>query len=248
MRPQRVIRSALWALAVLGLSSCIFSPNLGDGQVRCGPSNECPPGQACVAGDGFCHKVVPSPNGTCIPVHCFVGWCGPVSDGCGKTIDCGPCNPGPTDGGVPADMTGCKSTRRCTTGLSCGYIDDGCGNQLDCGECALPHACSNTTPNQCTCTPKSCADVGATCGHYPDGCGTILNCFPDMGMACEMGTGFCGGGGPYVCGKVGGCNPLPGCPPGACGQIPDGCRGTLRCGNCPAGQICGGGGKPNVCA
>jgi len=32
-----------------------------------------------------------------------------------------------------------------------------------------------------------------------------------------------------------------------CGSIPDGCGGTLECGNCPDGQTCGGGGVTNVC-
>src|SRR5207245_4446303 len=27
----------------------------------------------------------------------------------------------------------------------------------------------------------------------------------------------------------------------------NGCGGTLRCGTCPAGQSCGGGGAPNMC-
>jgi N-acetylmuramoyl-L-alanine amidase len=31
-----------------------------------------------------------------------------------------------------------------------------------------------------------------------------------------------------------------------CGSVPDGCDGKIECGECPAGQICGGGG-PNVC-
>ncbi len=33
-----------------------------------------------------------------------------------------------------------------------------------------------------------------------------------------------------------------------CGLTIDGCGGVLRCGTCPEGQVCGGGGVPNVCA
>src|SRR5262245_12017176 len=33
----------------------------------------------------------------------------------------------------------------------------------------------------------------------------------------------------------------------ACGEVPDGCNGTLLCGTCGPGQTCGGGGQPNVC-
>ncbi len=33
-----------------------------------------------------------------------------------------------------------------------------------------------------------------------------------------------------------------------CGVAIDGCGGTLHCGECPEGQVCGGGGVPHVCA
>jgi hypothetical protein len=33
-----------------------------------------------------------------------------------------------------------------------------------------------------------------------------------------------------------------------CGQAGNGCGGTLNCGSCPAGQVCGWGSTPNVCA
>lgn len=32
-----------------------------------------------------------------------------------------------------------------------------------------------------------------------------------------------------------------------CGTALDGCGGVLRCGTCPEGEVCGGGGVPNVC-
>ena len=32
-----------------------------------------------------------------------------------------------------------------------------------------------------------------------------------------------------------------------CGQIPNGCGGTLQCGDCPQGESCGAGGQSNVC-
>jgi hypothetical protein len=32
-----------------------------------------------------------------------------------------------------------------------------------------------------------------------------------------------------------------------CGPASDGCGNVIQCGTCPAGQICGGGGTPNVC-
>jgi len=233
------------ALMALILTGCVFSPNLGDGQIRCASDGTCPPGQSC-GGDNFCRRSSDSPvdAGSCVPLHCYVGWCGPVDDGCGHMIDCGSCNPG--SGGGPVDMSGCVPSRSCVAGLSCGKIDDGCGHSLDCGDCTDKRACSNTMPNQCTCTPKTCASVGATCGAYPSGCNQVeLNCFanPDMGCA----SGVCGGGGPYACGSTFTCNPLKKCPPNACGPIPDGCSGILHCGLCPSGHVCGGGGKPSSC-
>src|SRR5690348_7724671 len=32
-----------------------------------------------------------------------------------------------------------------------------------------------------------------------------------------------------------------------CGQLENGCGGTLDCGTCPSGEVCGGDGTPNVC-
>jgi hypothetical protein len=44
------------------------------------------------------------------------------------------------------------------------------------------------------------------------------------------------------------CVPLTACPsPANCGEIADGCGGTLDCGSCTLPQTCGGGGTPNVC-
>jgi hypothetical protein len=215
-------------------------------------NGECPPGMVC-QDDGLCYANGQKPSmpstGACIPRHCYIGWCGTLDDGCGKTIDCGPCTPvgGPDRAtGVPVDMAGCVPKVSCEKNVSCGTIDDGCGNKLPCGECKKAQVCSNTTPNQCTCTPKTCMEVGATCGKYPDGCGAVLDCFPDGGTSCAVGS--CGGGGDaYTCGKGNKCTPLTVCPDHACGPIPDGCNSVLRCGNCTAPEVCGGGGRPNVC-
>jgi hypothetical protein len=59
-------------------------------------------------------------------------------------------------------------------------------------------------------------------------------------------TGTCGGGGPYTCGDTMTCVPIV-CPARACGPIPDGCGGIVRCGACTLPKICGGGGRPNIC-
>ncbi|HYO55003.1 hypothetical protein [Archangium sp.] len=45
-----------------------------------------------------------------------------------------------------------------------------------------------------------------------------------------------------------GCQPLTCAQQGLeCGTAIDGCGGVLRCGTCPEGEACGGGGVPNVC-
>jgi hypothetical protein len=232
----------------LGLAGCVFNPDLGDGQVRCGSHNACPPGQSC-GDDALCHVGAKSPDGDCVPLHCFVGWCGPVADGCGHSVDCGPCNVDVGhDLGTP-DLAGCAPSVQCLAGDSCGSVDNGCGGALSCGDCTVAGSCSNQRPNHCACKPKTCADVGATCGRYPDGCGTVLNCFPPGTTSCLMANRtVCGGVQPYTCGpatRV--CNALKVCPAGACGDIPDGCRNVLHCGDCPVGQICGGGGKASIC-
>lgn len=45
-----------------------------------------------------------------------------------------------------------------------------------------------------------------------------------------------------------GCTPITACPsPLNCGDIDDGCGGTINCGNCTAPETCGGDGTANVC-
>jgi hypothetical protein len=230
---------------------CLFSPTIGNGQVHCGADGSCPPGFSC-GSDSLCYSGSGSTTpvvdgGVCSPLHCYVGWCGPIDDGCGHTIDCGSCsvvNDGSVD--VSHDLAGCTPTRACTAGV-CGTLDDGCGKALACGDCAKADTCSATTAHSCSCTPRTCAGVKATCGQYPDGCGGTLNCQPAAGSCLQQKNGLCGGGGPYTCGKTVACHPLKACPAGACGDIPDGCLSILHCGNCATGQVCGGAGTANVC-
>jgi hypothetical protein len=96
------------------------------------------------------------------------------------------------------------------------------------------------------CGLVTCESQGASCGPIGDGCGGKLLC-----GGCN-GQDTCGGGGvPFTCGHGG-----PTCMPrtcddaGAkCGQIADGCGDlTPDCGNCPMGDVCGGGGVANQCA
>ena len=97
-----------------------------------------------------------------------------------------------------------------------------------------------------TCTPLTCAAFPGKCGVQGDGCGGVT---ADCGTCTAPAT--CGGGGtPSVCGYPDGgtCNPTTCTKLGFnCGQVGDGCGGTLNCGTCTSPDTCGGGGKPNVC-
>ena len=64
----------------------------------------------------------------------------------------------------------------------------------------------------------------------------------DDAAAAEAGDDAAPEAGPEAC-VAGTCDSLG----KNCGPTPDGCGGTLACGTCPATQLCGGGGVPNVC-
>ena len=95
------------------------------------------------------------------------------------------------------------------------------------------------------CVPLTCAEREAGCGLEGDGCGGVINCG-------ECGAGeVCGGAGtPSQCGA-----PVVQCRAETCetlgvncGAVADGCNGILQCGTCELrGEICGGGGDPNIC-
>jgi hypothetical protein len=60
-----------------------------------------------------------------------------VGDGCGGTVDCGPCPPGELCGILTPFM--CDPPPDCTPlvceGEDCGDKTDGCGGSIDCGKC-----------------------------------------------------------------------------------------------------------------
>jgi hypothetical protein len=158
-----------------------------------------------------CAPAPPPPS--CRPVTCSqqrIG-CGPAGDGCGNSIDCGPCTPPQTcgGGGVPGQC-GAPDGGKCTPqtcmqqNIGCGPAGDGCGNALDCGPCTPPFTCGGGgVPGQCgapdagMCKPLTCLDQHIGCGPAGDGCGNALDCGP-----CTPPE-TCGGGGvPGQCGGI----------------------------------------------
>lgn len=75
----------------------------------------------------------------CIPTTCSGDACGKQDDGCGQSLDCGPCP-------QPCQPTSCEAE-----GANCGEIPNGCGENLDCGRCTAGFACGAELANVCGC-------------------------------------------------------------------------------------------------
>ncbi|MDX2010482.1 MAG: carboxypeptidase-like regulatory domain-containing protein [Myxococcaceae bacterium] len=188
---------------------------------------------------------------TCSPRTCQqLGFsCGQQGDGCGGTINCGPCPMGQFCGGAgqPGVCGGAMCMpQSCTAqSIECGQAGDGCGNVISCGMCPPGQVCGAGGPGRCGsggCTPRTCQQQNLSCGPAGDGCGNVIQC----GTCTAPDT--CGGGGtPGVCGRTS-CQPRT-CQQASaqCGVIADGCGGTVNCGPCTAPQTCGGSGVPNQC-
>jgi hypothetical protein len=144
----------------------------------------------------------------CVPTSCAEQGrtCGPTTDGCGHSLDCGTCMSGETCGGAGVcDNTGgnCVPQTCMEKGIFCGPTGDGCGNLLQCGTCSGGQTCGSAgMPNRCGaipeagshCTPETCQQQGVQCGPAGDGCGGLLQC-----GTCAAPL-KCGGGGPGICG------------------------------------------------
>lgn len=132
----------------------------------------------------------------------------------------------------------------------CGAVQNNCQQPVDCGSCDCPAPC----PACFVCQPGAgkrgaCvvdpARRGAACGA------TGLVCQENGDCACNTSPDTCTA--PATCGGGGqarkcGCTPLTACPVGLdCGDIEDGCGGTVTCGSCTReGDICGNT-QVNVC-
>jgi hypothetical protein len=180
----------------------------------CSVANPNTCGQTLDQGCGLGPIQCPPCNGCSSQLTCAnypPGTCGIQGNGCGGTIDCGPC---------------CTPKTCAQLGLTCGPGQDGCGGTLDCGGCSQfgPDWSCNST-GKCECTAVNISPVD--CGPWTDECGAnqdkgpcpraadgtsqtcvLGTCVPDAppppppgcGAGCGVGCGGgCGGGG---CGIV----------------------------------------------
>ena len=232
---------------------------IGDG---CGGTVDC--GPTCPKAGWTCNNGLCKGGPDCVANTCTTKtgdqYCDDIGDGCGSTVHCGTtcakanwtcqdglCKAGPGANCVPL---ACKTANG---DQYCGVVGDGCGSKVDCGT-----TCSKTgwtcqgglckgLPGVCTSLTCKPASGGQYCGTVGDNCGNSLACGTDCSAS---GTNWvCGSnsvcvGGPdcvkVACNTTGGVQQY-------CGDIGDGCGGTLSCpSTCTGGTVCGAA-SPNVC-
>ncbi|HTV22381.1 MAG TPA: hypothetical protein VMG12_27020, partial [Polyangiaceae bacterium] len=153
---------------------------------------------------------------------------------------------GDADGGT--GTLGCERLTCERLDQPCGVMPDGCGGTIDCGVCADGAACGVVKPSTCTvlsdlCVPATAAEAcaGKQCGVEGDGCGGTLDC-----GSCSADE-VCGSLRAFQCGAAATGSDTE-CPAriescveaGAeCGLVGNGCGGTIDCGGCGGGQLCG---------
>jgi hypothetical protein len=198
---------------------------------------------SCVSSDS---NLPPQPQPVCTPLTaCPANYtCGEYPNGCGDGgfIQCGACEGGATC--INGQCKACTPLTACPAGETCGEWPDGCGGILNCGTCAATSACIDGTCST-GCTPLTACPSGINCGVWANGCGGTIAC-----GTCTGGDSCGGGGTPGVCGQGDAdvCNGFTCAGLGLqCGPAGNGCGGTLSCGDCPAGETCGGGGVAGVC-
>ncbi len=223
----------------------------GEAWLGCGPTTEltdcgaCPTGRVCNPAFNTCELKPVSEGGTCTPMtkaQACAGLgneCGFVTDGCGKTVDCGDCPSGKecATGGVANRCNVPPRPLVCITeGRECGPAIDACKSSVDCGTCPTGFKCNDDGKCEKLCVPKTCDDLAGpprVCGwNVPDGCGGKLNCFDcwkdnaDCVDPDNDGVGVC-------------CAPPTSLPPGwECGRVTSDC-GASKDFACPNGQGCG---------
>ena len=168
-------------------------------------------------------------------------------DGCGieQARDCGGCASGYTCEDHLCVCEAMSDEELCEDhdADACGTLIavDDCGEErtVSCGECGDELECSND--NICE---LCAADCEGRCGMVPDGCGGFENCDEaDGGAPCNVDEGeSCI---EYEC-QEGDCEPRTesDCESDECGQLEDGCGGTVNCGDsCEDGFDC----EENLC-
>jgi YD repeat-containing protein len=219
---------------------CNNPPVCGDGVCKPGAEDcgtclsdcPCPPGQACnaVNAPGQCVQ--------CEPVGCAPGACGQQSDGCGGTIDCGPCvtcgdgvcAPGVEDCGTC--LTDCPCWQEgtvCSASGSPGQCIPYCGSPFDThehsGSCGSIDQCGHAFGSNTDCgCPGDNHEHGGSCGSV-DACGHGFGANTDCGCPGDNHEhgGSCGS--VDACGHGFGANTDCGCPGdnhehgGSCGSV-----------------------------
>lgn len=258
-RPSR--RQVLRGLAG-GLTAGLLSRQAGAADCKaagkpCSKGDQCcsglcappPTGQTSVAHSGSvcCDtgQVIDPSGACCIPdptsATC-TGVCGPQTNNCGQSVDCGPCCTPKTCADAPSQ---------------CGSLDDGCGDTITC-DCDACQTCSSGTcvPVACTaldechnagtCDPGtgSCSNPpapnGTTCsnGQCLDGA-CVTSCTPDCTGKCGGAADGCGGTCPGGCGSCETCQNglcVSACPTNGCYVCVNG--GCQLTGQCPDGHCC----------
>jgi hypothetical protein len=252
----------------LGKEACTtaagsYCGKIGDGcngEIDCG--DNCPSGWTCDATTRVCVGGPDcKPSFTCKYSAGGVSgsYCGSISDGCGHPLACGdPCSsvkPGwLCENNLCVGGASVCPPQTCDPAPDaryCGKVGDGCGRGLDCGD-----RCSSlkegwvcdTAKNSCvggpSCKRLTCESANVRyCGKVGDGCGGSLDCGDTCadykaGWDCARSKGACMGGPTCVrttCTTPGGGQ--------YCGDIGDGCGGTLHCGDCPGSGTC----SNNIC-
>jgi hypothetical protein len=175
-----------------GATTCAtFNANCGPVSNGCGGLVECgtcPSTQFCGgAGPSQCGGSTTG-TGACVPVTCAdVGAnCGPISNGCGDSVDCGTCTGTDSCGFAGANKCGSADISTCvkdtcaTNNTQCGPVADGCGGlTASCGSCSGTDICGATAPGQCggngaTCTNLCLQQVSCGGGATTTISGTVL--------------------------------------------------------------------------
>ena len=197
------------------------SPKCGDVTDNCGVSVDCGPCAEIICQNGTCTGA----NNTCAYT--------PVNDGQPGTLcpEPGFCCDGDEccEQGDVCLANGCctPNTFNQTCGVGsqspkCGDVTDNCGRTIDCGPCAV-RTCKSGVCNDAT---DTCEYSNQTNGQPGNNC-TTLCC---NGDCCTPGQVCNTTGATPVC-----CTPTKTtCEVGVdCGNVPDGCGGTVNCGTCP---------------